>query len=82
VSRFRQLQLKGGEDYEHESYRPVISYADSPNQHLNDTEHSYDTNTCEDDENTKKTPKWRHNTIRYVQTSEMIEGRSSRGNIN
>jgi hypothetical protein len=39
VSSFRQLHLKGGGgDSEHEeSSRPVISDADSPNQHSDDT---------------------------------------------
>jgi hypothetical protein len=45
----------------------------------NDTNHSDDKDTSEDDENPKKRPKWWHNTIGDVQISEMIEGRSSRG---
>jgi hypothetical protein len=65
---------KGGEDYEHEeSSRPVISYADSLNQH------SDDTYTSENNENPKKRSKQWHNTIGDVQRGEMIEGRSSRG---
>jgi hypothetical protein len=37
---------KGGEESEHEeSSTPVISYADSLNQHSNDTEHPNGTNT-------------------------------------
>jgi hypothetical protein len=65
---------QGWEYSEHEeSSRLVISNADIPNQHLDDID------TCEDDENPKKRPKWWHNTIGDVRIGEMIKGRSSRG---